>query len=183
MSNQLDSICSPPVATFATTPMPQQTTQTRPLTERELGAWKGLLRAHAMLVKRLDAELEATHGLALTSSEVLLNLSHADEHKMRMCDVAESVLLSRSGLTRLIDRLERDGLVERVSCADDARGAFARLTDTGMARFREAQSTHLEGVREHFLRYFSPDELDLLGEAWTRVGATAGPGAPCSAPE
>jgi DNA-binding MarR family transcriptional regulator len=156
-------------------------TPTRPLTERELGAWRGLLRTHAMLVKRLDAELESEHGLPLTSYEVLLHLSHADDRKMRMCEVAESVLLSRSGLTRLIDRLERDGFVERVSCADDARGAYAQLTDEGLRKLREAQNTHLEGVREHFLRHFSGDELDLLGDAWTRVGgAAAQQGPDCS---
>jgi DNA-binding MarR family transcriptional regulator len=157
-------------------------TPTRPLTDRELGAWRGLLRTHAMLVKRLDAELESEHGLPLTSYEVLLHLSHADERKMRMCDVAESVLLSRSGLTRLIDRLERDGFVERVSCADDARGAYAQLTDEGLRKLREAQGTHLDGVRTHFLRHFSDAELDLLAEAWTRVGgATAQQGPDCSA--
>jgi DNA-binding MarR family transcriptional regulator len=154
-----------------------------PLTERELGAWRGLLRSHALLVKRLDAELEAAHGLALTSYEVLLHLSHAEERKMRMCDVAESVLLSRSGLTRLIDRLERDGFVERVSCADDARGAYAHLTAAGHAKLREAQHTHLEGVREHFLRHFGDGELELLGDAWNRVagaGAQLGPGCDAS---
>ena len=160
--------------------MTAQATQTKPLTQRELGAWKGLLRTHAMLVKRLDAELEAAHGLALTTYEVLLNLSHAEDRQMRMCDVADSVLLSRSGLTRLVDRLERDGFVERASCADDARGAYARLTDAGLAKLREAQATHLEGVREHFLRHFSAEEQDLLAEAWTRVGAQPGPGS-CSA--
>ncbi len=144
---------------------------TTPLNATELAAWRGLLRAHAMLVKRLDAELEAEHGLALTSYEVLLHLSHADERRMRMCDVAESVLLSRSGLTRLIDRLERDGFVERVSCADDARGAFAQLTDGGLAKLREAQATHLDGIRQHFLGHFDESELRVLGEAWERVGA------------
>jgi DNA-binding MarR family transcriptional regulator len=159
-----------------------QVTPTQPLSDSELGAWRGLLRTHAMLVKRLDAELEAAHGLALTSYEVLLHLSHADERKMRMCDVAESVLLSRCGLTRLIDRLERDGLVERVSCADDARGAFAQLTDGGLAKLREAQVTHLDGVREHFLRHFSGAELGMLADAWSRVGAPAvADGEACSA--
>ena len=161
--------------------MTTQTTQTRRLTERELGAWKGLLRTHAMLVKRLDAELEAAHGLALTSYEVLLNLSQADEHKMRMCDVADSVLLSRSGLTRLVDRLERDGFVERASCADDARGAYARLTAAGLDKLREAQATHLEGVRQHFLSHFSAQELAMLGDAWQRVaGAAAQSGPACT---
>ena len=162
--------------------MTPQISETRPLTEPELGAWRGMLRVHAMMVKRLDAELEAEHGLALTSYEVLLHLSHADAHQMRMCDVAESVLLSRSGLTRLVDRLERDGLVTRASCADDARGAYARLTDAGLEKLREAQVTHLEGVREHFLRHFSPQELDLLGDAWRRVAGASAPAveAPCT---
>ena len=153
------------------------TTQTQGLDERELRAWRGLLRTHAMLVKRLDAELEAAHGLALTSYEVLLHLWHAEDNRMRMCDIAESVLLSRSGLTRLVDRLERDGLVERVSCADDARGAYAHLTETGLEKLQEARGTHLQGVRNHFLSHFKPEELDLLGGAWDRVGAGgAGPG-------
>ena len=156
--------------------------ETKPLAEQELRAWRGLLRTHAMLVKRLDAELEAEHGLALTSYEVLLHLNHSDGGKMRMCDVAESVLLSRSGLTRLVDRLERDGLVERVSCADDARGAFAHLTDAGRAKLEAARGTHLDGVRRHFLSHFSDEELELLGRAWERVGVSgpqAGPPASC----
>jgi DNA-binding MarR family transcriptional regulator len=148
------------------------TNDLRPLDETELRAWRGLLRAHATLVKRLDADLEAAHGLPLTSYEVLLHLSKSDGCKMRMCDVAESVLLSRSGLTRLVDRLERDGLVERVSCPDDARGAFARLTDTGREKLAAASTTHLEGIREHFLAHFAPSELGVLAEAWERV---AGP--------
>ena len=144
-------------------------TQAQPLNEQELGAWRGLLRTHAMLVKRLDAELEAAHGLALTSYEVLLHLDHAEDHKMRMCDVAESVLLSRSGLTRLVDRLERDGLVERAACADDARGAYARLTDAGAAKLAEARRTHLDGVRDRFLQHFEPGELHVLATFWERV--------------
>ena len=152
----------------------------RPLDELELRAWRGLLRTHAMLVKRLDAELESAHGLPLTSYEVLLHLHKAEGCKMRMCDVAESVLLSRSGLTRLVDRLERDGFVERVSCADDARGAFARLTDAGRAKLEAASSTHLEGIRQHFLTHFEPSELALLAEAWERVTGIGG-GPSCSA--
>ena len=158
------------------------TTDPHALSERELGAWRGLLRTHAMLVKRLDADLEAAHGLPLTSYEVLLHLWNAQDRKMRMCDVAESVLLSRSGLTRLVDRLERDGLVERESCASDARGAFAKLTDAGRAKLEEARGTHLAGVREHFLSHLTPQQLDVLAEAWERVDASGtGPGS-CGAP-
>ena len=151
--------------------------ETRPLSELELRAWRGLLRAHAMLAKRLDGELDAEHGLALTSYEVLLYLRDAQEGKMRMCDIAESVLLSRSGLTRLVDRLERDGLVERVSCADDARGAYARITDDGRRKLETASGTHLDGVRRHFVANFSADELEFFATAWERLGVsrTAGP--------
>jgi len=160
---------------MATTP----STSAQPLTDQELRAWRGLLRTHAMLVKRLDAELEAAHGLPLTSYEVLLNLWHAEEAKMRMCDVAESVLLSRSGLTRLVDRLERDGFVERVSCAADARGAYAKLTDAGRAKLEEARGTHLAGVREHFLSNLAPQHLDALAEAWDRLGVACPTGSAC----
>lgn len=97
----------------------------------ELGAWKGLLRVHASLMKSLDAELEASHRLPLTSYEVLIQLADAPDRKMRMCDLADSVLLSRSGMSRLVDRLERDGLLERAACPNDARGSFAVLTAAG----------------------------------------------------
>jgi DNA-binding MarR family transcriptional regulator len=156
-------------------------TTTQGLAEQELNAWRGLLRTHAMLVKRLDAELEAEHGLPLTSYEVLLNLWNAEGGKMRMCDVAESVLLSRSGLTRLVDRLERDGLVERAACADDARGSFAKLTDLGREKLAEARGTHLAGVREHFLAHLSQQHLEVLADAWTRVGTPGAGGGACGA--
>ena len=152
----------------------------QPLSDRELAAWRGLLRTHAMLVKRLDAELEEAHGLALTSYEVLLHVALADGGRMRMCDIAESVLLSRSGLTRLVDRLERDELVERVSCADDARGAYAQLTPRGEAKLREARTTHLDGVRRHFLGHLAPEQQELLADAWEKVGTSGAPGGSCS---
>ena len=144
-------------------------TDARPLSERELGAWRGLLRAHAMLVKRLDAELETAHGLALSSYEVLLHLSHADGRRMRMCDVADSVLLSRSGLTRRVDRLEREGLLKRKPCESDARGFFAEITPKGRRLFDAARRTHLEGVRKLFLSRFSRDELRALGSLWQKL--------------
>jgi DNA-binding MarR family transcriptional regulator len=91
---------------------------------------------------------------------------------MRMNDLAASVLLSRSGLTRLVDRLERDGYLERCSCAHDARGAFAVLTPAGREKLEAARETHLAGVRELFLSRFSDEELDVLGSAWDRVLGT-----------
>jgi DNA-binding MarR family transcriptional regulator len=139
------------------------------LNERELRAWRGLLKVHASLVKALDAQLEAAHGLPLTSYEVMLHLDDAEDCRMRMHDIASSVLLSRSGLTRLVDRLERDGYVVRATCQHDARGAFACLTEQGRAKLAEARETHLAGVRSLFLTQFSDEELDVLGTLWERV--------------
>jgi DNA-binding MarR family transcriptional regulator len=141
----------------------------RLLSAQELRAWRGLLRVHAALAKALDAELEAAHGLQLSSYEVLMYLADAEEQRMRMCDLASTILLSRSGLTRLVDRLARDGLLERVACDDDARGAFAKLTPAGRVKLQEARATHLAGVRAMFLDRFTPEELDQMGAAWDRV--------------
>ena len=107
------------------------------LSEGELRAWRGLLRAHACLAKRLDAELEQAHRLPMTSYEVLQHLQEASGGRMRMCDLAEQAQLSRSGLTRLVDRLERDGLLERCSCDHDARGSYACLTEPGASAWRK----------------------------------------------
>ncbi|MFP5362011.1 MAG: MarR family winged helix-turn-helix transcriptional regulator [Thermoleophilia bacterium] len=139
------------------------------LTPRELRAWRGMQRAQAALAKALDAQLEAAHGLQLSSYEVLMYLADAEHERMRMCDLASSILLSRSGLTRLVDRLQREGLLERVACSDDARGAFAKLTPAGRDKLRAARATHLAGVRAMFLELFGPEELDRLGDAWDRV--------------
>ena len=141
------------------------------LSEAELRAWRGLLRAHASLAKRLESRLEREHGLQLSSYEVLQHLMDAPAGKMRMCDLAERAQLSRSGLTRLVDRLERDELLGRCSCEHDARGAYACLTDHGRDRLSAARGTHRAVVREHFLSHFSEPELETLGELWERVAA------------
>ena len=139
------------------------------LSPRELRAWRGLLRAHARLVKALDAEMVADHGLGVTSYEVLMYLADAPEGQMRMHELASSVLLSRSGLTRLVDRLERDGLIERCACGSDARGAYAVLTTQGRRKLDAARRTHLEGVRRHFLDRLDASEQERIGEVWDRV--------------
>jgi len=146
----------------------------------ELRAWRGLLRTHAALCKALDAELEAAHGLQLSSYEVLMYLADAEQERMRMCDLASTILLSRSGLTRLVDRLAREGLLERVACCDDARGAFAKLTPAGREKLAQARVTHLAGVRAIFLDRFTPEELDRMGESWDRV--LVGIGFSCCSP-
>jgi DNA-binding MarR family transcriptional regulator len=139
------------------------------LTLGELRAWRGLLRAHGCLAKRLDSELDRTHGLPMTSYEVLHHLEEATGGRMRMRDLAEQAQLSRSGLTRLVDRLERDGLLERCSCTEDARGAYACLTGPGRERLQEARGTHLAVIRAHFLSRFSEQELALLADMWERI--------------
>jgi DNA-binding MarR family transcriptional regulator len=141
----------------------------RELTPAELGAWRGMLRVHSALVKALDAELLAMHGLPLTSYEVLINLQAAPGRRRRMAELADSVLLSRSGTTRLVDRLERDGLLERDTCDSDGRGCFAVLTERGEELLSRARATHLEGVRERFLRHFEPGELEQMATWWNRV--------------
>ncbi len=136
-------------------------------------AWRGLLRAHACLAKRLDAALDQAHGLPLSSYEVLSHLEDASGGRMRMCDLAEQAQLSRSGLTRLVDRLEREQLLERCSCQHDARGSFACLTAGGRDRLEEARVTHMAVVREQFFSRFSEAELSVLADMCQRI-------APCS---
>jgi DNA-binding MarR family transcriptional regulator len=136
-------------------------------------AWREFLRAYACLAKRLDAELEQAHGLPMTSYEVLHHLEEARDGRMRMCELAEEAQLSRSGLTRLVDRMEREGLLERCSCEHDARGSYACLTRAGRERLQAARGTHLAVIREQFFSHFSEGELGTLAGMWERI-------APCS---
>jgi len=137
------------------------------LTERELGAWRGLLITHATLVKELDKQLSSEHNLPLSSYEVLMFV--AEDGRMRMCDIAERVLLSRSGLTRLVDRLVRDGLIVRESVPEDARGAFAVITPEGRALLDRARATHYAGIRALFLSQLSEAEQEQMGAIFDRV--------------
>ncbi|HEY7522241.1 MAG TPA: MarR family winged helix-turn-helix transcriptional regulator [Candidatus Limnocylindrales bacterium] len=146
-----------------------------------LDAWRTFLTAHARLVRRLDDELRAEHGLSLAEYETLLHLASTRHRRLRMHELAERVLLSRSGTTRLIDRLEANGLVERCACTSDGRGAEAELTATGLARLRAASATHLRGIDSYFLGVIPPDDLGVversLGGVASRVAACR-PGTP-----
>lgn len=146
-----------------------------PLTSTELAAWRGLLRSHGSLVRDLDAGLQSRHDLSLHEYEVLLTLAAAPDGRMRMSDLAAAVVLSQSGLTRLVDRLVQDGSVMRTRCEADRRGSNAELTDAGRRRYAEARTTHLADVRSRFLSHFSEAELKVLGVFWERIspGATA----------
>jgi len=141
----------------------------RLLAADELAAWRGLLRVHSGLTKALDADLVREHDLPLSSYEVLLFISEAPEGRLRMSDLADGVLLSRSGLTRLVDRMERDGLLERHRCDEDQRGWYAVITERGRELFDRARRTHLDGVRQRFLDRLSPEEQRALGALWERM--------------
>ncbi len=134
-----------------------------------LAAWRAFLRAHARVIRELERELTAEQDLALTDYDVLVQLSVADERRLRMSELADRLLLSRAGVTRLVDRLVADGLVERVTCDADRRGQWASLTDAGHERLRRASPTHLRGVAAHFLDRLSTDELSGLERMLGRV--------------
>jgi DNA-binding MarR family transcriptional regulator len=143
----------------------------RRLRPAELRAWRAFLQAHAVVLRRLEAELGAQAGLSLGHYDVLVQLAHADEHRLRMHELAARLLLSRSGMTRVVDRLEAEGLVQRVTCPSDARGAFAVLTPAGLERLRGATPVHLGGVRRHFAEALAPQELEALGALLERLVA------------
>jgi DNA-binding MarR family transcriptional regulator len=125
----------------------------RPLRSRDsrLGPWRAFLAAHARVWRRLDEELRAEHELSLSEYEALLLLAQAGDRRLRMRALADALQLSKSGATRLVDRLVEDGLVERRQCPTDARGAEALLTSTGLERLRAAAPTHLRGIQNYFL--------------------------------
>jgi DNA-binding MarR family transcriptional regulator len=138
-----------------------------------LGAWRAFLLAHARVTRLLDEDLQAEHRLSLAEYDALLQLAEADGRRLRMSTLAEQVVLSRSGVTRLIDRLERNGLVSRAACPTDARGAEAVLTDAGLGRLRAASRTHLEGIDRHFLSTVDPADLPVVERSLDRVATLA----------
>lgn len=139
------------------------------LDTRELRAWRGMLQVHAAVTHELDAQLHREHGLSLSAYEVLMFLADVDGRRLRMAEIADRVLLSRSGLTRLVDRLVTLGFVVRNACADDGRGSYAELTPAGAAKLEAARRTHLDGVRAFFLDRLSTEDQVALGDAWDRV--------------
>ena len=145
------------------------------LTEQALDAWKLYLLGHSALVGALNADLVSGHGLTINDYEVLLRLEQAPDQRMRRVDLAESVLLTASGITRLLDGLERDGYVERAQCESDRRVTYAVLTDAGHDKLREAAGTHLRGVQERFAGRYSEEEIETLCELLGRVGSGDAP--------
>lgn len=145
----------------------------------DLGPWRSFLHAHARLARRLDEDLRNRHALSLQEYETLLHLAEAEDHRLRMGRLADSLLLSKSGVTRLVDRLVDDGLVERTSCSSDARGAEASLTGSGLARLRVAAPTHLAGIRDHFYGAIDGADVETVGRAMRAISSRLCASAPC----
>jgi DNA-binding MarR family transcriptional regulator len=141
----------------------------------EIRAWAQLLRAHAALTRRFTSELFEKHGLTLNDYEVLLNLAHAPDRRLRRVDLAERILLTPSGITRLLEGLEGAGYVGRATCESDARVAYAVLTEQGHAKLSEAAPTHVGGIRELFGSRLTTEELDTLAELLERLPAADAP--------
>jgi DNA-binding MarR family transcriptional regulator len=135
----------------------------------ESAAWLGFLRTHALLVRQLDNDLIAEHNISLSSFEVLSRLALAPKGRLRMTELAHTVFLSPSGLTRLVDRLAQEGLIERHHCEHDGRGLYAAISRKGRTKLEAARASHLSQLRERFLGKFSEEELRQLGAFWERV--------------
>lgn len=134
-----------------------------------LTPWRAFLTTHAILVRRLDEDLQTEQGLSLAEYSALLQLAEAPGRRQRMNELAIGILLSRSGVTRLIDRLVADGLVTRGSCPSDGRGAEAILTEAGLNRLRVASSTHLRGIETYFLDAIEPADQAAIERAMGEV--------------
>ena len=134
-----------------------------------LEAWRGYLQSHAAIVRVLDAELASEHDLTTRDYEVLLYLAQADERRLPMSALSERTMLTRSGITRLVDGLVGNGLIERVACPDDARVSYAQLTEPGYAKLRRAGCSHVVSINRLFVERFSPDELQQLADLLSRL--------------
>lgn len=139
------------------------------LPPEDRNAWLGFLRTHALVVRELDAELEREHGLTLNSYDVLVQLVLAPDMRMQMSELAERALITRAGMTRLVDRLEADGLIERQSGERDTRQVFAKITDRGLDKLENAARTHFAGIERTFLAPLSRDQRETLAAAWATI--------------
>lgn len=141
------------------------------LTPEEWAAWRGLLTTHARIVRRLDADLRAACQIGVSAYEALVCLAEAPDHRMRMSELAAAVSLTLSGMSRLISRLEREGLVRREVAAGDGRGACAIPTSAGLARLECARIAYIATARRLFFSLLAPSESRMLGALWERMAA------------
>lgn len=141
----------------------------RGLDDDEMRAWRSLVAVSTRLFERLDAELREEHDLSLADYEILSNLSEAPSRQLRMSQLADRAMVSRSRLTHHVNRMEAEGLVTRQACPTDRRGAFAVLTAAGMARVEAAAPTHLRGVRRLFVDHLPGAEVPTVADALAQV--------------
>jgi DNA-binding MarR family transcriptional regulator len=141
-------------------------------------AWQRLLRANCVMSRALDAELQDAHSMTISDYDVLVQLRDAEDHSLTMSELSRRTLLTRSGMTRLVQGLERDGLVERRSCATDARVSYAVLTEVGQAQIAAARRTHHAGIRRLFADHFTPEEAEELSRLLGQIPCV-GDGEPC----
>ena len=134
-----------------------------------LAVWRQFLEVHAVVGGALEFELDEARGLPLAWYDVLVSLQEAPDRRLRMQDLARRVLFSRSGLTRLVDRMVDAGYVTRERCEDDRRGMFAVLTPAGATCLRDASGVHLRGVRDHFDRHLDDVDVVALRRAFAKV--------------
>src|ERR1700751_5222326 len=145
------------------------------LTGDALEAWRSYLQSHATILRLLDAELVSAHAITTRDYEVLLYLAQAPDRKLPMSALAESTMLTRSGITRLVDGLVAGGFIERTACPSDARVSYAQLTDGGLEKLRDAGCTHVGSIRRLFLEHFDADETGQLATLLGRLpGAQRG---------
>jgi DNA-binding MarR family transcriptional regulator len=157
---------------MSTDVMSTQATPTREEISARLVPWVSFLRAHAAVTRELSAQLQRRFGLTLNDYEVLVHLSRVEGGRMRRVDLADSVLLTASGITRLLDGLEAAGFVCKETCASDRRVSYAKITEAGTAKLREAGHSHLADIDELFLSRYSGSELTTLGELLSRLPTT-----------
>ncbi|MFC7587340.1 MarR family winged helix-turn-helix transcriptional regulator [Nonomuraea antimicrobica] len=138
------------------------------LSPAEQRAWRTHLALHKLLMHRLDRELQE-YALSLNDYEILVNLSESPGRRMRMSDLADATIQSRSRLSHQISRMEAKGLVTREDCHDDRRGTFAVLTDEGWETIQRVAPHHVGGVREHFVDLLTDDQLDAIEAAYAPI--------------
>ena len=146
-------------------------------------AWTRLLRAHATTTRSLSVQLLAEHGLTVNDYEALYVLSRADDQRLKRVELARRLVLTPSGITRLLEGLERSGLVERASCASDLRVTYARLTEAGAAKLEAASCSHVSSIRTLFEEHMSPDEIEGLAEMLGKVPGVTDEDLPCVSEE
>ena len=175
-SSAIGQLIEAPPHAEAACSLPDEVDSSASLEGDALEAWRSYLQSHATILRMLDAELVSEHGLTTRDYEVLLYLAQAPERRLPMSALAESTMLTRSGITRLVDGLVAGGFIERTACQSDARVSYAQLTEQGLVKLRKAGCTHVRSIGRLFLEHFSPEEMAQLASLLGRLpGAQGGP--------